>query len=456
MSVTAVDYTYRYPFASQLGLGTDGDLEFSLATSSRTLDHPHFFSGSVLQPRQFAQMLLVLSDIVRTHFFLPQNPLMDPVVTSSPNMLRLEGFSGCCGVYARVDLQSNAFDGQLLEPGTTNVDFNDPMRGALNRIQDSNRVQLNVGREGVELETGKEKIIEKKVKLPIRWIKGFSEVQAYLPRLQPRMEVPGSEALRFFRGLSRTGGPKQKTWVVQTGNSIRLSQRAGRGAVAFLGTHRLRVMAPLFKLKGSLRVYDDIDTGVSAWEYRADCARMLVLLSPEVHRGFSGEGQLLGELSGNKWQDVLDSIQSQLSTELSIDANKVADHLLTDRASVNAALAVLGSRGLAGYDLNNETYFYRELPFNLNEVEKLQPRLKAARRLIEKDGVKVTRTFKNKETETEYDVSVVGTDVNHLVRLRHDGDRCSCPWFSKYQGQRGPCKHILAAHIHVEGEPSPQ
>ena len=35
----------------------------------------------------------------------------------------------------------------------------------------------------------------------------------------------------------------------------------------------------------------------------------------------------------------------------------------------------------------------------------------------------------------------------HQVRLPADHDSCSCPWFSKLQGERGPCKHILAARL---------
>ena len=38
------------------------------------------------------------------HFFDARPPQMDPIATSSPSMVRFEGFSGCCGVYARVDL----------------------------------------------------------------------------------------------------------------------------------------------------------------------------------------------------------------------------------------------------------------------------------------------------------------------------------------------------------------
>ena len=40
----------------------------------------------------------------------------------------------------------------------------------------------------------------------------------------------------------------------------------------------------------------------------------------------------------------------------------------------------------------------------------------------------------------------------HQVRLPADHDRCSCPWFSKLQGERGPCKHILAARLLRDGD----
>ena len=122
-------------------------------------------------------------------FFLPRPAILDPVLTSNEDLLRLEGFSGCCGVYARVDLPAEAFDGDCHGRGTTNVDFNQPMRNALLRLRDNEEVRFEVGANEVVLSKGNEKTVEKKVKLPLRWIKGFSEVQAYQPRLQVMMEV---------------------------------------------------------------------------------------------------------------------------------------------------------------------------------------------------------------------------------------------------------------------------
>jgi len=33
----------------------------------------------------------------------------------------------------------------------------------------------------------------------------------------------------------------------------------------------------------------------------------------------------------------------------------------------------------------------------------------------------------------------------YAVRL--DPPRCSCPWWSKHPGDRGPCKHLLAVQL---------
>jgi len=118
---------------------------------------------------------------------------------------------------------------------------------------------------------------------------------------------------------------------------------------------------------------------------------------------------------------------------------------------VQGALAVLGARGLVGYDAAEGAYFHRELPFNLDAIESLQPRLKDARRLVAQKQVRITQ--RQGEGDSLSVVAMVqGTEVQHIVRLLPDGDKCTCPWFSKHQGQRGDCKHILAARIVVEGD----
>jgi uncharacterized Zn finger protein len=57
--------------------------------------------------------------------------------------------------------------------------------------------------------------------------------------------------------------------------------------------------------------------------------------------------------------------------------------------------------------------------------------------------VRVTR--KDKEDVEAY---VQGSDgVEHRVMLSENDGRCTCPWYSKHPGERGPCSHLLAVEI---------
>ncbi len=44
--------------------------------------------------------------------------------------------------------------------------------------------------------------------------------------------------------------------------------------------------------------------------------------------------------------------------------------------------------------------------------------------------------------------TVVSKGTRYRVRTGPAGDaRCTCPWWGKHRGGRGPCKHALAAEI---------
>jgi hypothetical protein len=38
-------------------------------------------------------------------------------------------------------------------------------------------------------------------------------------------------------------------------------------------------------------------------------------------------------------------------------------------------------------------------------------------------------------------------DTGHRVTFGDSGDRCTCQWWGKHRGSRGPCKHVLAARL---------
>lgn len=188
MAQPALDHTYRYRFSSKL----HGDgRHLSLATSGGVEEHPCFFEGLLRQPRDAADMMLTLGLVARSRFAIPPALLRqimaaaDPVVTSDGSRLRMESFSACGGVYARADLLEGAIDGQWTGRGTTNVDFNQPLRAALTRLGDTDTLKLSVGPQQLEVETPTASVVERKVPLPVRWLKGFVAV---VPR--PGKKIP--------------------------------------------------------------------------------------------------------------------------------------------------------------------------------------------------------------------------------------------------------------------------
>ena len=450
-------HTYRYIYPSSVS-PRENAMGLSLATSGGREPNPYFFQGFLRQPKDVADQLLVLAKIIETRFFMPINPrLFDPVVTSNDGVLRFEGFSSCCGVYARADVLGEAFEAELVGRGTTNVDFNAPMRAALGRIRAHDRVSMAVGATQLMLHRDAqgtnpgESVVEKKVKLPVRWIKGFTEVQAYMPKLKKRFEVAGPEARQFILSLPSGAGPRQPAWVTPLAKGLRLSMRDTPGSVRITGTNRLRIVEPLVASITGMHVWSDDGAGTSLWELRLRSGRFVLLLSPEVSRGFSGEGQALSTLAAGGWEAALPRVQAELAWQARISPSEIASRTGIAESDIQGALAALGTRGLVGYDVAEQAYFHREMPFDLAAVESLHPRLKAARALVADKKVRITQREGTGEL-TSAVAMVQGTDVEHHVRLGPMGDKCTCPWYSKNQGERGSCKHVLAARIVIDGD----
>ena len=233
--------------------------------------------------------------------------------------------------------------------------------------------------------------------------------------------------------------------VVSAGRGLRLSQVETRDGVRIGGLERLRVLEDLADQARKLRLYADDITGASAWELRFDDARFHLVISPEVWRGFSGEGQALETLASEEWKESLARVRAMLKWQSVIDLEQLTSRFELDGEMARKALMGLGSRGLVGFDLGEDAYFHRELPFDLDEVERLQPRLSGARKLI---ADKKVQQINGAGGDPEF--YVAGSGVQHRVRLIDDGGKCTCPWFAKHGNTRGPCKHILAAQIFLE------
>jgi hypothetical protein len=446
----AIDYRYAYPLASDV-VRAGERTTLRLVPDRPPAQGSWFVRGALRSPRRAAEMLLAVGDVARTRYFLPSAMLArillaaDPVVTCGHDRVRFESFSVCCGVYARLDLTGAAIDADEIGRGTTNVDFGTEMRGALSRVVDDERVTLSVGASRVEVERAGEVAVERKVALPLRWLKGFVEVQAIQAGMQPRVQVDGAEAARFLRSLPRqkTSGV-QGSWVEPSGRGLRLAFRAAPGAVPLAGLDRVRALEPLARHATGLRLYSD--GASSAWELTVPDARFVLVISASPSRGFSGEGQALAPLAAkdSDGQGALPRVRAALGWQPRLDARSLATDLSLDPAAVGTALAALGTRGLVGFDLAEGGYFQRALPFDLALVEKLHPRLVAARKLVAEGAVE--------RATGASEARVRSGEVVHRVRFTESGAVCTCTWYAKHRGERGPCKHVLAAGLADEAQ----
>lgn len=451
MSALSVPYTYCYSNQSRYENG-----QIRLATFLPDVESPpHFFSGQLQDPRHVADLLRGLMNVVQSRFHVPVAMLgrilseADPIVTCSDDRLRFEGFSACCGAYARVDLFPGEFVGQSFGRGTTNVDFNSTMLSALAMIRPTDRVTLDVGWEGVQLSRNADQILEKKVALPIRWLKGLVEVQATQSRMILTHEVNGNEAWRFLRSLPRMKTNRRETFVVEAGRGLRLSQIASRNSVRVGGMERLRVLEQLATDAITMRIYREEKTGATAWQLDFEQSRFLLVISPEVWRGFSGEGQILEAVATERWKPILPLVRAQLKWQSIIDVSRLLQTIdsseTTDEGLIQGALAALGAQGLVGYDLAEAAYFHRELPFDLEQIDKLHPRLRDARTLLSENAVSIgTRSLDYVE------ILVNSGGVCHRVRFVDNVIKCTCPWHARHGDSRGPCKHVLAAQIYLD------
>ncbi len=437
LAMSDAQIAYSYSRASELdlaagllGLSTSGGL-----TSSGLVARPHFFSGLLTRAAPAAAALIGLADVAKTRYYDARAVtfMRDPVVTCNGDRLRFESFSACGGVYARLDVLQEALDGDVVELGTTNVDVNVPLRKALARVGGNDPLHLAVGDDEVVATTLDGAVVEKKVPLPERWLRGFAEVQVIASRFDLRASLGRAEAVKFVRDLPKKG----VLWAVPAGRSLRLTARPAPGAVCLAGPERLAVLAPLLRFATGLRAYGPVVEGAlpmaSAWELELPGMRFTLTLSPELRRGFSGEGAVLDDLTGDTVGDDADLVGALLRFEPRLDADLLAEQSGLTRARVGAALTRLGTGGRVGYDVAEAAHFHRELPYDAGRVLAMNPRLKSALGLVEQGAVHFTGP----------DVARVGERTVRFVI--GSTPTCTCPWWIDYRGSRGPCKHVLAA-----------
>ncbi|UYZ83133.1 SWIM zinc finger domain-containing protein [Entomomonas sp. E2T0] len=443
------DTHINYPTPSRISYSDNQtDIALSHQAELPEIDRiPSFFKGYLIDPATTAKCLMLLSKVVRTSFLPIAPSLRDPIVSAGSDQLRFEAFSSCNGVYARLDLLESAVEGHFVAEGTTNVDFNDPILNALSRIQKNEKVALGIGRDEVTLETGQEQVTEKKVKLPVRWIKGLTTVQLSLAEMKPVFVLNKLQSMQLLQALPK-GQVKGEFYIINRANKFVFTPIASAQGIRIGGIQRLQLLATLLPFCDELRIFQSNDDAQSAC-FVADlgCMRFTLAYSPDLYRGFSGEGKVLDSLINDpllESADILDWLE-QAHTLLSPNQAFIPSLLEPIKLPLDnpdGLTQSLSSMGLLGYDLYQEQHYFRRLPFKMENILAFNPRLKNAKQLVDDNHV----TFISKEPDKVI-AEVRHNELSYRVTIDQSAERCTCLWYSKYQGKRGVCKHVLAVKM---------
>ncbi|MDR1136168.1 MAG: SWIM zinc finger domain-containing protein [Clostridiales Family XIII bacterium] len=437
---------------------TDGHLELALApalTPAGVVQNPGFFRGFAVYPQVLSRGLLALADITSTRYF-NYTPVAqrDPVLSAQRDRLRAECFSACNGVYARLDLLESGFDGQI-ELGTTNVDIGKELRAALTQIKQADKLHVNIGNDGFTAtpinktdgnitHLGK-RVHERPVQMPDRWVRALGNAAEIHHRMNPIFTLNGPQAQAFVASLPSATGKAQSGWLIYSPTGVKLTPRRSSDAAFISGLHRLSAFKRLLTNITGMTFYMAADgtPGALMAEALLPGGRLTLSLTAESWQGYSGEGSLLESLAKQEVLEDAESICSDLAFNAAIDETMFERQWDMSKDRIQTALGLLAVSGKLGYDAHDNAYFHRELPDDPGRVLKDNPRLAAARKLV--DAVKSIGDHRWEVCSGDVDYPVFYDPAQGV-----EGAKCACTWYLNHQNSRGPCKHILAVKLREE------
>ncbi len=436
--------TLNYKYTTKSSLKKEKGKENLLLSKFNEIEKgtsPCFYWGKLNNPYELSRCLITLSNIVQSSFNLSPFQLAllkDPIVTAGNNQIRFEGFSHCAGVYARVDILENGQDGEFIENGTTNVDFNTPLISQLGKIKKNDDLVLSVGQKEVGFHKDGSSFIERKVPLPNKWIKGLTTVQHYFSESDYSVTLNRIQAVQLFKTIPN-GKIKTDYFLLKRGSKYLFSPLKSNTAIYIGGIHRLKLLQPLIPLIKELKIYPHKDMQSVTFILYFNELNFVFSVSRDFWRGFSGEGAALGELIEDLPDSLIQAFDNYSYTNQEFNPTLLSFEENIVISKIDKLATKLSAMGLLGYDLSKNRFFYRRLPFKLDRILSLNPRLKGAEKLLAENKVEITS-----RTDDEVEAKVEGSGVFHYVVLKGDFQKCTCTWFSRNQGERGDCKHILA------------
>lgn len=437
-----------------------GNLALALApalTPHGVITSPLFFNGTAIFPQVLARCLLVLADITATRYFNYVPDIQrDPILSAQGDRLRAECFSACNGVYARLDLLQSGFDGHI-NFGTTNVDIRMGLRAALLDIKASDTLKVQIGEDGLKTAQLREysdnvvgiknAVHEVPVIMPNRWIRALGNAAQIHRSMRCIFCLNAIQSQLFIAKLPPATGKSISGWLSSNTKTPTLIPRAAKGAIFISGIHRLSALKRMMTHINEMVFYAGDEPGHMMVDVTVPGARLTLSLTSEPWQGYSGEGALLESLAQPNLVKTAESIHLSLAFDSTIDTSSFEHSLNLDHQYMDEALAYLAVIGKLGFDAHENSYFHRELPSDESRILKDNPRLVAARKLVDHVQKISDREWIVHSNKNEYHLFAADNDP-----MPTQPEKCTCTWYLRHTNRRGPCKHLLAVQLKNQKE----
>ncbi len=410
--------------------------------------------------------------------------VLDPVVTVHPDGVLFEVFSKDEGAYAALTLDRDAFDISG-EPafGTTHIDFSDALFDGIQRMRSYRTTTVSIGAEAVAVATEGQPVIEKQIRVPDTWLRGFLQVQSASTLTRASATFAPIDLYNALRHLRLNADQKKKgralrlemvpgetprlilePWetLIESGGAAYAGEKAE--VVRIWGRRRLMLIQRFLPFAESVEVHV-VGSGLpSFWVMRGNGmtltlgltgftaanwsqALLFDILLPRPEGDDPAVGEALDHLK-SCWHDTAEGIASAIGAPV---------------AEARRALQSACQRGLAMYDIAAGRYRLRPLVGEAPDPAKLAyrtPAERAAHDLVEAGAVRVEsrNTIPTVGTEIVGQVNITADKREFRPTMLIDGEGrvrkadCTCAPIRKNGLRRGPCAHLIALRLQIAAD----
>ncbi|MCK5725785.1 MAG: hypothetical protein KAH22_03035 [Thiotrichaceae bacterium] len=413
--------------------------------------------------------------------------ILDPVISVHPDKVTLEVFSKDEGCYAALSFDHDFFkvDGKV-GFGTTNIDFSAELATGVEQIRSFHETQFSIGQQSVTFKTATAvdledtEVIEKKIKVPQSWIRGFLQVQSSAQLTADTFELNPIDlynCLHYLRmnadvkgqrrGLRVELVPSLAPRLVLEPDDVVIEGSAGSYQGKQAKVIRLWGRRRLALLKRFLPFAEKIEVSLlgngmpSFWILQGKGMSLTLAVTGFTASNWS-QSLSFDLLLPRKAEalDTLTTVSKYLEKHFVASLAAIVKATKATKVEVVAALQQGCQQGLVSYDIAHQVYRYRPLmeePLDMAEFQYRLPvealaydlvaRQKAigelSLKVIANEGTEISAEIKVKEDKREYLTRLKLNEEGHVARAE-----CSCHQIMQKGLSQGPCSHLVALRLH--------